>query len=116
MVSVLSFNRSIGEQKCIEASCRNEVALRSNDGLRFIPASTCAELQKVIKEGCMIDLIYYEIEDEPDIDWPEEDAGRRADGAARADYPSADFTGALSETADRADAAFTPSSSAGKTG
>ena len=68
MVSVLSFNRSIGEQKCIEASCRNEVALRSNDGLRFMPASTCAELQKVIKEGCMIDLIYYEIEDEPDID------------------------------------------------
>lgn len=68
MVSVLSFNRSSGEQKYIETSCRNEVALRSNDELRFIPASTCADLQKFVGEGCILDVIYYEIEDEPDID------------------------------------------------
>lgn len=70
MVTVLSINRSAVEQKNIEEACRNEIALRSNDRLQFIPVFPGSKIPgagKGNQGNRLIDLIYYEIEDESDI-------------------------------------------------
>lgn len=68
MLTVLSYNRKIAEQKLIQDACSAQVAKRCNDQLRFIAVSSYDEIARVMEKDHVLDLIYYEIADEADIE------------------------------------------------
>jgi len=68
MISVLSFNRKIAEQSLVEKSCQHEVAMRTDDELNFIKILVERELAKYRSDDALLDIIFYEISNDADID------------------------------------------------
>mgnify|MGYP005776693679 CR=1 FL=1 len=68
MISILSFNRDAAEQGMIEQSCRREIARRSDEPLQYTRAMGYEDLRQFDAADNLADLIYYEIENEADVE------------------------------------------------
>ena len=68
MLSVLSFCKNENTHRIIEKSCRNEVAIRTDDYVEFLQLYSKEELKKVHLSDTKVDIVYFEIDNSDDVE------------------------------------------------
>lgn len=68
MITVLSYDRILEEQRIIEKGCRSDVAKRTDDQLNYARIMTGDELLAFQKQNPLTDISYYEIQSRQDVE------------------------------------------------